>query len=511
MKRVSAFFCIAFSMAACQTTALVKRGNAEYASGQYDKSAQSFELALREHPQDEAARKSLERARAAWADVLVGRIQTALREERYSDAVQGLQVLRDVPLSLDDFDRRGNVQKVTTDVQSKIQGMIAGLVDRGRSVEAMQLALSVGAGSESESWFAGLSQRLGAMHRERSQQARIKGLPGVSALHTALAYAVGDADTSHDTVEAAWLAIRDAHCKQGPQLVVKGSCKDCDELTAVLSSKIGNACPLNMPIKVTLQIDASDRTDRTETEIFYATRGDAARVDIVKITVPDVEFREIDDVDVKIEKIAHRDCAPRPGEERRCREWIEEKRHETPVKRRTWVQTTRQIDRPKPGPNEAGSFPYARDWIQRGAMIRGMVSVTMGDQKLVTDQPFVAKRYVEASEHDAVMADGTVLVPANRGGILDAKNLWQSVLDDLSTEVRAQILAAQEHFVEARVRDAAVPASIDTFLQADDTLVRAVAGGVTLDPGSRSYFKNRYGMGPDEAVQYLVSPRRLSP
>lgn len=520
--RLGSVLCL-FGVLACSTTAHLQRAETAFSDARYEAAVADFSRALKDDPDNLAIQRRLLAARTRWVESGTAEATALLQTGAYAEAARLVRALQALPLSLDQLEERSAIEGLARKLEGDVVARIEGLEKEGHSIAAAKLASAARDALPQRDWLQALESRLSKHHLTLARRHRQKGLIGAAALQTAIAHAMGATEVPEAAVRATWDELRGAACLQPAafrvRTVTPGPCERCDAVAATLEQTLtasGLLCDGEggLPAEVVIDIERADIQASSETETFLArvdtTLPRAERVE--EVVVPTVELRDVEDVDVRIEKIPHRDCAPRPGEARRCREWIEEKRHETRVTRRRVVPATRTVKRPRPLAADAvtgDTVPYDRTWVEQGAVIAGRMTVSLGGTPVLPPQPFLAVRHSAGSQHDVVLKEERVLLPASPSPLPEKMMQWAEVVGDLGDQVAAHLKVARTHWRLTLVSDGLEASRRRAYPRADDALMRALVLDGAPPAEANAYFLKQYGLSVKELAGYLRTPRRL--
>lgn len=504
------------SLVGCAAAQHVSRGDDLLKQGKYQEAIASYENALRLSPGHSSAQEGIRRARRESVADELGKAKQALTKGDYAGALVLALRARRMPLDLDEVALAQDIDNTISMASRRAEEQVRQWGEKGLYLLAVELADQVvraSPGVESRSrWAEDVRAKAGEHFQALAKELQSKGLIGSAAMQLAMAKQVG-ADVAVTEVAGLWDKFTEPVCFAEPSVSVTDVNRQLGDLQGVvataakaeLDSLRARCGEGTRPLGVTIEVTAAKVVDETTKE-QAAKALPGSNIETVEVYYDERPYtveEEYTEHEKRIEKQERRDCAPRPGQPRGCRTWVEDVEVTVPIKRNRKVTKVERIKRTRPA---KGPFPpdkvvtYEITSVERRVQLQGTINIAGAPGAAV---PFVVD--VESRDKgNQEVNHPRMLIKADP---LEAKPMPEVIGEaaaKLTADLRAAVAAAVKAWSEEDAKQARDKAAEGARAEAEELYLRQIALGDTEDTDVNAFFQDRYGKPVGAVISYLL-------
>lgn len=515
IRTLSLSLVLAVGLVACAARQHLREGDRLLKAGQYREAISAYEEALRVSPDNATAKKGIREARRQAVRVELDRADQDLSAGRFAGALGYAMRARSLPLDLEDVDLVRRIDDTVTRAARLAEDEVRQLTSQARYVEAVELARQIveaSPGVESRrQWADEVSKEAAGFYANAAQDLEGRGLVGSAAIQLALAKRVGG-DVEATRVEALWNKFAEPTCFASPEIQVNDRTSKGGDLVESIRTTarseldgVRERCGVGTrPLGVTIELTKVDVVDESAKQRAAKPLPgvDIQTEETYYEEVPRTVVEEVTEYETRVEDVEKRDCAPRPGQERGCRSWVEQVETKVPVKRKREVTKIERIQRTRPvkGPlPEDKVLTYEVTTVTRRVVYEGTVQVVGAKEP--------RKFVVRVESVDSGNAEASKMGLTVRADPLEVKEmdaLRREAADQVAAAVRqgvgdAVALWSQEFQKEAgrNFREGNIP-------QAEEQYLKLLALGGRPDEVMARFFGQRYGASIGAVMDMLA-------
>ena len=518
MKRLIWVLGLLSLVVGCAGREFITRGDELLERGRYQEAIRAYEQALQVAPGNSAAEDGRKNARRRAVQEELDKGQEAIQRKDYAGALRRALTARKMPLDLDEVELKRAIDRMISSAAKEAEKRVDQLISRNHLYEAAMVAeeiviASPGVSSREE-WASSIRTQAIEFYRERAKLAHEANLHGAEALSLAMGAQLQEVKPTESVTEA-WGHFTEVGAIGIPSLkfVPAAGVEIPDEdLLLNLGRDVGKQLLSELPVikdggvipAFTVSIDELKFDTFVEpTRIPYPYPG--IRMQLRETYLEDVKYRELVDVtemQTRIEKREMRDCAPRPGQPRGCRTWVEDVKVKVPVEVKREVERVRQQERERfkqDLPTDKVLYVDAEEVTQSWALA-GTWTLE-GD--IANSKAFRIELKRSDYRHEAIETDRlTVLEDKDE---LATPNAMSA---DISKELELRLYAGWEEarnawFIESQNRLLAL-SNDGKWLEAQDIALAMLSRGLVPDRSLERFFYNAFGQPAARAVLPLV-------
>jgi hypothetical protein len=382
---------------------------------------------------------------------LLNQAQTALAKHDSVTALKIAAKAHDTPLDLQDVVLIRKIDDALMRASQDVLAQSRTLLNEGRYYEAAELSQTIAAtvphDRQYAQWATEVKNKAIAAYLNKAQhEMQNKHLV---MIYASLAKRLG-AEAFPPTLSDKCLISANVTVARADHK----TCEICSQLSEALSQDLsrdvclGQLKPLNVRI-VLNQLQITNLEDQYQ----GAKSLPGFNVKTEEEYQEDVGYAAIEDVtetQTHIEKQERRDCAPRPGEDRGCRTWLEDTEIKVAVTSERLVPKTKRVSkmRPLPGPfapEQVVTFDVQR--IRRDMLLTGEVSIEGAAQaKGMINTHILA----EDTAHAAVEKQGFVL-PADPMEAMTFADVEQAAVKQTIAQVRVTLMQGLRNLAQEKM------------------------------------------------------------
>ena len=502
-------------LSACAGSQHIAKGDAFFKQKDYKQAIESYEQALRESPDDKVAWSRVRRTRRAAVQERIGQAQVKLSEGYYPTALKlGLQARR-MPLDLEDVDLVRKIDALIGKSAQLAEKKVGEWMKMGhylRAVGLSQRIVDASPGISSREAWADEVQAKAVRHYLRlSKEFRGRGMHGTASIQLALAKRLGG-QVKPARVQGSWRKFTSPSCFAKPNVQVRVRKGKAGELVSILKKNIDSAaaglrenCESgSKALKVLVDIDeASIVDDKKVVEAAKPLPGVKIKTEeVYYVEEPYTEIEEYTVEEVRIRNEKRRDCAPRPGQPRGCREWVEKVEERVPVTKKRKVNKVRKIEKRRPIKEPLPDdkvLKYKETTIQREVAFKGNLKISGA---IEASEPFDVVRKSVDSGHAAAEKKGLVL-PEDPLEVRPLDDVLQEATDALTKKIREALNASIETWVADIKGQAQMRVNEGQMPQAEELYLKLLLWGAGDDEELKTFFRNRYGQTLAKILNYM--------
>jgi hypothetical protein len=508
-------------LAACAGSSHLRQGDERMAVHDYGEALRAYERALQEDPGAARAREGLRLARRALVGSELSASHKALEGTDYATALRHALRARSMPLDLDEVPLVQRIDDMVAKASRGAEEQVERWMTSGLFVPAVELAeriVDASPGVESRvQWAAQVRARAAAHHSGLAKELSERGLHGSAALQLAMARRVG-VDVDPMQVIGAWDRFAEPICFAPPVVELTGPAKVPPDVQAALVAgaratlaELSARCGIGKrKLEVRYRVDAFALQDDVAT-LRAAKPLPGVQLKTVETYYEETPYREIEEYteyETRVEQQEKRDCAPRPGQPRGCRTWVEDVEVKVPIQKSREVEKVRRVEKTRP---VKGPFPA--DKVVEFDEIHVQRRVALSGELLLNGQdagPFELRAEAEDRAHAAV-THPKMHLPVDPMEAKSIAELVASVVERAASDLGrvtqdavATWTAADGDEARKRVLEGQLP-------QAEELYLKRLALGADDDPKMRAFFQDRYGKSLAAVMDILAAAMGQSP
>lgn len=497
----------------CAGSDHLRRGDALLRAKKYDEAISAYEEALVESPDNADASRGINKARSSAVREKLRAAKKAFAEGDFPKALRLSLRARSMPLDLQEVDLTRQIDTQVAEASKRAEEEVARYEENGQFVRAVELSEQVAVASpkaSTRSWADAVKKRAAEHYSSLAEQLVSQSLPGSAALQLAMAKRAG-VQVKPERVMGLWESFTEPVCFAVPNIEVEdASGKASAAKEALVSAALSKVESLRERCgegtrKLQVSIRLTDATIKDDTQTLTAAEPlPGSGFETTETYFEEIPYTAIEDVveeEVRIEQRQRRDCAPRPGQPRGCREWTEEVEVKVPVTRQVEVQKVRKVERqrPKKGPfPEDKAVTYQQTRVQRAVALKGEVEVMGGAKKTFevrrdtfdTARPALEHPMLKLAEDPMEATPMPELIAEAAAGV--------------AKDVTATLAESVAKWSEDNRQEARKKALEGQLPQAEELYLRLLALGIEDDAQLEAFFEKRYGRSKDFVLERLL-------
>ncbi|MEM6558818.1 MAG: hypothetical protein AAF605_03450 [Myxococcota bacterium] len=443
----------------------------------------------------------------------VERAESALNAGRLVEALRHALEARATPLGLDDLKLSRRIDRVIEEIGTRRASYAAGLLDSGDPIGAVQFAQQLELiDRDAEPWA---SQVISNARRDlvaRADRADEKGYPGHAAIQLNLASELSSG-ARDAAAEESWGLFCAQHCFTPTAIEMKSEVANGapDRIRRVVSEAIDASIAVHaqgaLSLAVSVTLERAELVDKhSEEQALASLPGESLQTEEVYYEeVPGMRFESQIEYDRLVERVARRDCAPRPGK-RGCRRWTESVEKRVPREVARSVLSPRRVRRVRPRSS------YPRDRVVVYPRRRWIRAVTYVGTLAIAKQRHPFAIYVEAIDRSHAQVDERgVSLAADPVELPEREVLWQEADQVLAAVVEKALLASLSSQHAALRRRALESMQAGEELEAEAMFLAILAAGGEPDETMIDFYDRRYHRSPTAIAAMLFSEASTEP
>jgi hypothetical protein len=510
-------FCLVLTMVltACAGSQHIAKGDIFFKQKDYTKAIESYEQALREFPDDKLAWSRVRRTRRAAVLEKINQAQNKLSEGYYPTALKyGLQARR-MPLDLEDVDLVRKIDRLITKSAQLAEEKVGEWMKMGhylRAVGLSQRIVDASPGISSREAWADEVQAKAVRHYLRlAKEFRQRGMNGTASVQLALAKRLGG-QVKPSRVQSSWKRFTSPSCFSEPLIQIKVKKGKSGDLVSVLNGNIKksvaglrqNCESGTKQLQVLVDIaEAKIVDDKDVVEAAKPLPGVNIKTEeIYYVEEPYTEIEEYTVEEVRVRNEKRRDCAPRPGQPRGCREWVEKIEERIPVTKKRKVEKIRKIEKRRPIKEELPDdkvLKYEETTITRQVAFRGQLKIAGA---IKSQEPFDVVRESKDSGHPRAEKQG-LLLPEDTVEVRPLEELMQEATEALTKKISLALDESIATWVSDVKKQAQMRVNEGQLPQAEELYLKLLLWGAGDDDELKTFFRNRYGQTLMKILAYM--------
>jgi len=491
-------------LAACSPAQpYIKRANKLLVEGKAREALREYKRALELDDDNSEAESGVRAAKRQVIRIELARSKEALRVGRVVDALRGAIRASKYPLGLKEVSLRTKVNRAIDAADLKAREAMDKFLEEKHYLVAddlAQLLLDVDPRDQiRQKYVKDISKQGIKYYLAQAKQLNRAKRPAAATLRYAMAKYLG-ADVDESEIANLWSRARAQHCFRKPQIrwkLKKGVEAPTQKIQTQIAEKLGQLSDrclgrerkVEVNLKLSKYVAEDEENSRAAYKAYPGVQIETEETYYEEVKT--VEIQEFSEYELQVKQEERRDCAPRPGQPRGCRTWLEEVQTKVPVKVKKPVEKIEKVAKKRPVKEIPAdkALKYSQRFVRRAVEVEGKIA--FGGELRGEE---VLKLFEESSDASNPRVEGGgVVVFEDPMEAVPLSKLIAKTASQISTTVAKRAGRSIKKWAGAQVRDARRQIVEGNLDSGEEIYLGLLLIGLSADDSMTTYFQKRHG------------------